>query len=87
MQILDLFKRQKCGTCEALSAHIRYLEKQVEDLKVEWRNEREEYKRAIDRMLTEKGIREVGQGISQHIPSIPINPFQIFEEKEDRTDN
>lgn len=82
-QLLQLFNRS-CKTCEAHQHHIVYLQKQIEELKADWRNEREEFKRAIDRMLSKEGIREVGQGVSQVTQSIPINPFQIFEEKEDR---
>ena len=58
---------KKPGTCSACSSKegiIKYLQEQLALSRTDRREEREEFKRSVDRLIESYGSRPVGQGAS-----------------------
>ena len=55
-------KPETCTACSSKESIIKYLQEQIEKFRNEWRVERSEYKRTVDRLLEKTGSQPVGQG-------------------------
>lgn len=93
--ISNLFKAEpesipesvKCKTCIISESYIQYLKEQLEYLQKELKSERDEYKRAVDRVLEIAGSRPVGQGETvKYAPAPPVDInklMSLYEEQEE----
>lgn len=70
--IADLITQSKrpCTPCANHLHEIEYLRSQIDTLREEWRNERSEFKRTVDRLMELAGSRPVGQGPTQEAPEM-----------------
>ena len=66
-----------CQTCLVRADEILYLREQVKTLRQERQVERDEFKRAIDRMIEAFGGRAVGQGIQA--PASPLSARDVID--------
>lgn len=70
-----------CVSCVNFKDQVIYLQGLIEQLRKDRENEREEYKRTVDRLLESRGMGAVGQGVSPG--AAPFNPKDLadmFEE-------
>jgi hypothetical protein len=75
-------KTVKCEACAAYADQITYLKALVEKLVQEKREERGEYKRAVDVILYKNQIPAIGQGYTDHDKHVdPTKAFSFFEEE------
>lgn len=84
--IETLMKREEkpCQSCATLHEENKYLRSLLENEKQARREERDEFKRAVDRILEIVGSRPVGQGVQQAAPQQQITAkdlFGIFQEE------
>ncbi len=75
-------KPEECLACKAKSEHIASLNEIIKQREEAWKNERAEYKRTVDRLLMERQIAPVGEGVRQPaaIPSQPVNINSLWDE-------
>jgi hypothetical protein len=77
---MSLFNTE-CSVCKAKDDLIAYLKADIALRDASWQSERAEYKRTVDRLLAEKNIAPIGQGVQQFAPSTPsMDMLKIFEE-------
>lgn len=71
-------EEKPCQVCKSKDELIEYLKADLERKTKEWKNEREEYKRTVDRLLLKENIAPVGQGAEK--PPVDISSMlNIFE--------
>lgn len=73
----------KCNSCLSRDSEIKYLRDQIEKFRVDWQNERAEFKRTVDSLIEMAGARPPGQGLpterQEEMPNID-NVMGIFDE-------
>lgn len=71
-----------CEACRAYEDQISYLKNLVERLIQEKREERAEYKRAVDVILYKNEVPAIGQGYTEPTRQVdPTKMFSFFEEE------
>lgn len=84
--ILQLQKKstESCPACKNWTDHVAYLQNEIRILREDWKNERDEYKRAIDRLLEQHRVPAVGQGQGGNAQPMSIKDMMgIFEESKE----
>jgi hypothetical protein len=75
------FFAHQCPACMSKDEMIAYLKQDIERRNAAWESERGEYKRTVDRLLQEKHIAPIGQGVQTTAPQTsPVDMLKIFEE-------
>lgn len=89
-QLIDVFMKERqapCQTCQAYVVQVEYLKSELEKFRKEWRSEREEFKRAVDRLIETAGSHPLGQGampesIPQEMTDVEKRALGLFEDME-----
>lgn len=67
-----------CVGCKNYASQVSYLEGLLEKERQDRKEERAEFKRAIDRVLEAVGSRPVGQGVQQAAPQQQMTAKDLF---------
>ena len=67
-----------CVGCDNYAAQVAYLEELLDKERQDRKEERAEFKRAVDRVLEVVGSRPVGQGVQQAAPQQQITTKDLF---------
>ena len=82
-QVIDALSKE-CIPCRNWAEQVRYLETQLDLARAAAKDERDEYKRTVDRLLELSGSKAIGQGqTQQNIPYNPADLINIFKEKDE----
>ena len=81
----ELSRLRSCAGCKAQAEHIKDLQVQMVAMRHAWNVERQEYKTAIDRLLTKEGQEPVGAIVASQTSAgheFPDRQSSIWDERE-----